>query len=247
MRIIDINCMIGSWPAKQRQFREPDTLIAEMDKYRLDSCVAYHSMSLWSTQRGNALTRQMSMDSAGRIKSCYVLEPNLGSSEMPEAEALLKQLSEEKPAAVRLLPKTKNYRVDEFYCGELLEVINELKLPVLFAAEENPGFECLPLLAKAYPGIKFILLRHGFKDSRYLLPLIKKLDNIYLETGMMVDTGLIEEIVDKYGSEKLLFGSGLPFFVPAGALSLILYARIKDEDKENILGRNWLRLEERTV
>lgn len=244
MRIIDINCMIGSWPAKQRQFLEPGDLIAEMDKYRIYGCVAFHSMSLWSPKRGNALMKRLSVKSSGRVKPCYVLEPNLGGSGTPNADELIKQLRDEKPAAVKLYPNAKNFRADEFYCGELLEVLDQLAMPVIFDADQAPGFESLPELAKAYPGIKFIILRHGFKESRYIIPIIRKRDNVFFDTSIMVDTGLIEEIVCKYGSEKLVFGSGMPFYVPAGALSLILYARIRDEDRENILCKNWLRLEE---
>lgn len=243
MRITDINCMIGCWPESGRYFTGLDTLFTEMDKYRLTECVAFHSMSLWSPRRGNSLMKQISESSSGRVKPCYVLEPNLGSSEMPEAAELKRQLIEEKPSAVRLYPSSKKFYIDEFYCGELLEVLSELGIPIILEADQIPSFNYLPALAKAYPKINFIILRHGINESRFIIPLIKKLDNVFFDTSIMVDTGIIEEIVNKYGSEKLLFGSGLPRYVPTGVLSLIIYARINEEDKEKILSKNWLRIQ----
>jgi len=244
MRIIDINCMIGAWPSRQSHYKEIDDLFLDMDRYRLSDCIAFHSMALWSPERGNLLIKQMSENSSGRIKPCYILEPNLGSSEMPCADELYIQLKEEKPVAVRLYPNLKQFRVDDFYCGELLDVLSELEMPVIFEADQTPGFDYLPVLAKAYPRIKIIILRHGFRESRYIIPMLKKINNVYFDTSIMVDTGIIEEIVNEYGSEKLLFGSGLPSFPPTGAISLILYARIKNEDMGNILFKNWLRIED---
>jgi len=235
--------MIGNRNTRRRKFKTSDDLLAVLDQYRISDCVAYHSTTVWSPNRGNEIMKGIAEKSAGRIKACYNLEPNLGSAVAPEADQLLYKLREEKPAAVRLEPASKRFRVDDFYCGELLEVLNELGMPVLFEADHIPGFDYLPTLAKTYPKIKFVILRHGFNESRYIIPLIRKLNNIYFDTSIMIDTGLIEEIVNKYGSEKLLFGSGLPFFVPAGAISLVIYSRIKDSDKENIFYRNWLSIE----
>lgn len=242
MKITDINCMIGNWITRRRNYKTPDELLAVMDQYRISDCVAFHSTAVWAPKRGNAVMREIAENSSGRIKACYLLEPNLGSSVMPDAEQLLKQLKEEQPAAVKLDPVSKKYILNDFFCGELLEVLSELELPILFDSGEVQ-FDNLPRLAKAYPKIKFVVLRRGLNESRYIIPMIKKLSNVYFDTSVMIDTGIIEEIVNNYGSEKLLFGSALPFYVPAGAISMILYSRIKDDDKENILYKNWSSIE----
>ena len=243
MEIIDINCMLGSWPSKIRNVFTPENLIEEMDKYRISSCLAYHSTSLWSPKRGNKLICEISQGSQGRIKPCFIIEPELENPFMPDYNGLIKQLLLEKPAAVRLYPNLKNFCLDEFYCGELLEILSNFNIPIILEADQTPSYDRLPELLRNWPDIKFILLRHGLREARFILPLIKKTDNIYFDTSIMIDTGLIEEIVNKYGSEKLLFSSGLPFFVPTGALSLIIYSRIQSKHKDNILSGNWLRIE----
>lgn len=241
MKIADINCMLGIWPTKLTCFPTVGELYKTMDSYHIGNCVAYHSAAVWNTMPGNMRIKKIAEDSSGRITPCYVLAPNLGSSEIPEAGALLSAIRSEKPAAIRLFPKTRHFSLDPFYSGDLLDVLNAAGLPVLLDRDEV-NFETLPETALAFPKIKFVLLRRGFCDSRYVIPLIRKLENIYFDCGAMLDTGLIEEIVSKYGSGRLLFGSGLPFYSPAGALSLVLYARIRDQDKENILYENWNRI-----
>jgi hypothetical protein len=243
VKIIDVNCMVGFWPNQKLRFHDAAGLLAEMDSYRISQCVAYHSYAHNDLWQGNGQMRKIADDSAGKIKACYVLRSNLDSAELPDGAGLLKRLRDEKPVAVKLFPNTHRYLADEFYCGELFEVLNELKIPVMFDCDQKPAYDKLPVLAKAYPGIRFILLRQNLNESRYTLPLLRKTENVFFDTSTMIDAGLIDEIVGKYGSERLLFGSAMPFFVPAGGFGMIFYARISDRDKENILSANWMRLE----
>lgn len=241
--IIDINCMIGYWPNQKLRFHDTAGLLAAMESYRISQCVAYHSYAHINLCQGNDLIRQIAAKSSEKIKACYVLRSNLDSAELPDAPGLMKQLREQKPVAIKLFPNMHRYLADEFYCSELFDVLNELKLPVMFDCDQKPSYDRLPALAKNYPEIPFILLRQNLNESRYTLPLLKKTKNIFFDTSIMIDTGLIDEIVNKYGSERLLFGSAMPFYVPSGGLTMIFYARIKDSDKQNILSSNWLGLE----
>ena len=49
----------------------------------------------------------------------------------------------------------------------------------------------------------------------------------------------IEEIYEKYGCDKLLFGSEFPELPVAGTLGLAMFADIPAEEKEKILYKNW--------
>jgi len=52
-------------------------------------------------------------------------------------------------------------------------------------------------------------------------------------------------MVEGAGSEKMLYGTDLPWFDPHYVIGCILFARIDDEDRHNILHRNAERLLER--
>lgn len=243
MKIIDINCMLGTWPSEKLRFSDNAGLLREMDSYNISTGIAFSSIALWSPERGNQLINEAVAASNGRVKACYILDPILCRSDMSWESSLLIRIKKEKPSAVKLYPNRNCFTLDSFYCGEFLEMLNELSMPILFDADQAPSFEKLPDLARTYKNIKFIILRHSMNRVKYTIPIIKKLDNVYFDTSVMADTGLIEEIVNKYGSEKLLFGSGIPFYVPAGALALVLYSRIREGDKEKILSLNWENIE----
>jgi hypothetical protein len=63
--------------------------------------------------------------------------------------------------------------------------------------------------------------------------------NIYLElTAVFDDIGVIEKFVNEAGSERMLFGTDLPWFDPHHAVGVLFSAQISDEDRRNIFYRN---------
>ena len=98
-------------------------------------------------------------------------------------------------------------------------------------------------MCRQYPDVPFILLRHGDRRTHTIFPILRQLNNVYFEIGTMCDYVEIEQIVSRFGSERLLFGSGLPMFEPSGPLGMVHYALISQEDRENIAHRNFERLE----
>ena len=62
---------------------------------------------------------------------------------------------------------------------------------------------------------------------------------MYFTIERMLDNLQIEEIEEKCGCDKLLFGSGYPERPHAGALGLVMYANITAENREKILSKNW--------
>jgi predicted TIM-barrel fold metal-dependent hydrolase len=242
-QMIDINCMIGQWPSQKLRFCDSAGLLAAMDEYHITHCVAYHSDTHWDLRQGNDQMHQAAEQSGGRIRHAYVLRPNLDSAELPDGPTLLQKLRREKPVAIKMFPNQHRFLADSFYCGDLLEVLNELGMPVMFDPDQRPSYEALPKLAADFPRIRFILLRTAINESRYTLPLLKKTKNVFFDTSVMIDAGLIDEIVERFGSERLLFGSNQPFHVPAGALGMIFYGRFSDQHKQNILWNNWQQIE----
>ncbi len=73
--------------------------------------------------------------------------------------------------------------------------------------------------------------------------LAKSFDNLYLDiTTSQHAYGFIEHAVNVAGAERILFGSDMPFISAAGAIGLVLYARITDAAKALILAGNARRL-----
>jgi predicted TIM-barrel fold metal-dependent hydrolase len=91
-----------------------------------------------------------------------------------------------------------------------------------------------------FPEFKYIM-GHAGGSGAYLniWKSCKKFPNVYIETSMAPVTSPLEEVIWKFGPERLLFGSNYPFCATSIEIVKIfsLY-KICDEDKRSILQSN---------
>ena len=243
MQIIDFNCAIGE-PMRSTRFSTAQGLLEWLDKYGIRSALCYHSEAMREPEMGNALMAEAVKASGGRLKLCLVLNPSLESLGIPGEGTPLERLKKLRPSAARIFPGEQLYPFDTFYAEDILQVCQQLRLPLIVdCSYDNAFLTQLPLVCKAYPEVPIIFKRFMYNRSRQYMPILKKLPNVYLDMSIHVDTGGMEEVVERFGSTNLLFGSGLPTYEPSGALGLLMYAGISEEDRANIAGGNFLRLE----
>jgi len=244
MKIIDVNCAVGA-PLKSDRFTTLEGLYRWMDDYHIDSAVTYQAESIREPERYNLEMCQMAAESDGKLRACLMLNPSLESLGLPGEGSPVERLKALRPSAVRLFPDEQQYIFDPFYCEEVLEVCQQLRIPLLISKwpYDQLFFHCLPEVARAYPEVPIILPRAGQNKSRYYFPILKKLPNVYLDMSISLDVGWIEEVCNRFGSHRLLFGSGMPNYEPSGAFGLLMYSNITDEERENIAHANFERLE----
>ena len=109
------------------------------------------------------------------------------------------------------------------------------------AGDRRP--EVVRQVAARYPHVKLLLGHscHGEWDAA--IDLARSFENLYLElTAVFDDRGILEKFVREAGSERMLFGTDLPWFDPHQAVGALLSAEIDDEDRHNICHRNAERL-----
>ncbi len=110
-------------------------------------------------------------------------------------------------------------------------------------------------LKKNFPKLKVILAHSGRKwpfsaDEVYnkIIPELYKYDDLYFDTSTTRESESIAKTVNKYGSERVLFGSDFPYFkdknedIYKNEINTIIKANISDEDKKNILETNFSKL-----
>ena len=98
-------------------------------------------------------------------------------------------------------------------------------------------------IAEQYRNITLICGHSVHGDWNTAITLAREYPNVYLElTAVLDDRGVLERFVAGAGSEKLLFGTDLPWFATSHGIGCILDAQISDEDRRNILYRNGERI-----
>lgn len=152
---------------------------------------------------------------------------------------------------VRLFPQFHTYHLlYEPFVDALCEQAASLEIPVQLPLRVlmnwgmpmlDPGW--IAAIVGRHPKTPWILTGlNYFHELRIGLALMRRHASVHLETSCIQGFEAIRKIVEQVGSDRLLFGSGLPFQNAAAGLAKLTHARISDAAREAVLGGNARRL-----
>jgi len=94
-------------------------------------------------------------------------------------------------------------------------------------------------LADRYVNVTFLMGHSGYGEWEKAIQVARDHPNVYLElTAAYAVNGVIEWMVEEAASPKILFGTDLPWFDPHYGIGCVLFSKVTDEDRHNILHRN---------
>lgn len=239
MQLFDCNCCYGRTTQPAFRFAAtPAELIAEMDWYGIERALVYHANQRFSspTTYNPIITDELS--GQPRLEATWAILPSQ-TGELPLPAELFISMKAAGIRALRAFPDEQRYNLDSLTFGELCAALVERRVPLFVR------WNCLAIgvLLKDCPNLTVVAVNQGpHSFERYLRPLLDRFPNFHLETSGLLVEGLLEEFCARYGSQRLLFGSGYPDNCGGGALLCLTQARISDADKAAIAGGNLDRL-----
>jgi len=246
LSLFDSNCVIGkrsvrrSGRAGEAEIYSLESLLAEMDYAGIDDALVYHSLAReYDSMLGN---RQLMDEISGyeRLQPCWVLMPH-GTGEMPRPEVLVREMLERGVKAARLFPSDHLFSLSDWCSGELLGELENRGIVVIIEIDQI-GWDGLHGLCSRFPNLSVIIANLSYRVNRYLYPLLEKFKNLYVETsGYQIHRG-VEALCARFGVERLVFGTRLPYFTPGPAITMVQYSLISAKEKEMIAGGNLRRL-----
>lgn len=235
----DCDCFFGRRSVvNPGSFYRLEDLLEKMSFYSIGRALVYHSMAC---EYNPAVGNEMLLKEIEGNKSLYpvwVVMPH-HTGEFPEPDELLTQLKEFNIRAVRVFPGNNDhaYSIAGWNCGELFDMLEENRIPLMLGKEQI-SWDDLYSLCSNHNKMPVILSGVGYGSDRNLYGLLKKCNNLYIETiGYKPHNG-IEEICRVFGANRLIFGSGMPLYSGASAVAMINYARISEEEKRMISSGN---------
>jgi predicted TIM-barrel fold metal-dependent hydrolase len=116
-------------------------------------------------------------------------------------------------------------------------MLEKNRIPLLFSGTDVTVSQ-LHAISAAYPELPIILTQCEYPQNRSIYKLLEQHPRIYLEISTYYIYYGIEDIVEKFGAKRLLFGSRMPFQEGGAALGMTLLAAISETDRNKILGGN---------
>lgn len=231
---------------KVRIANSVEELLAEMDYVGIS-----HAM-VWNRGQydvdatvGNEKISRVIKGHEERIMPSWTILPSI-TDEQYEPEVFFEKMKKNGVKTLRAFPVQDRYIMCGITMGEQLEAICDYKIPLYLTPKD--GFEPIYEVLKEFPKLTIILYNIGWWPSaRLIYPLLKKYPNVYFETGDFSMLNGYEEVCNKFGSERLLFGTNFPTNSMSGSIYSLIKSKISDEDRENIAHRNFERLLEEVI
>jgi Predicted metal-dependent hydrolase of the TIM-barrel fold len=208
----------------------------------ISNALAYHSLAVeYHPIEGNM---KLIEDIAGDdfFIPVWVVMP-CWTNEFPEPAELRLQLALHRIKALRVSPgvASLNYSIDEWSMGNVFKLAEELRLPLMVDLEYTTWRD-LYSLSSGHPQLKIIVTKVGYRNARFLYPIMMQCKNIHIDISMYKNHLGIEHLCNTFGSERLLYGSAMPSYSPGSAKAMVLNADIGENERINIAGGNILRL-----
>jgi len=238
IKFIDANCMIGKWLAPKLYFETAKQLVSELDYHSIEKALVFHSLAWqYDPDAGN---RQL-LEEIGNTKKLlpvFAVAPWNTSSEMLDGEAMGEIRG--KAFAVRVFPRDQNFLFSK-WMSPVLEFLEGIRIPV-FINYDQADFRDLDEILASHPKLPVIISHTSYRISRLLFTLFEKYRNFYMEISSFMSYEGFEEVCKRFGAEKMVFGTRMPFADPGGMLARIIYADISDKEKQLIASGNIERL-----
>jgi len=216
-------------------------LRAEMDRCGTTRALVRHALM---DDMGPALGNQRvieEIDGVDGLEATWMILPPQ-TNELGTVEQFLADMKRDGVRALWAFPGPHRYVLNATTLGPLLEETVARDIP-LFIRAGDPDWEGMDRLLADFPKLTLIAAGLGcWGQDRFFRPLVERYANFHVDiSGIQLDRGL-EKFCDKYGPDRLLFGTNYPFYCMGGPVLSLLHADIGDAAREAIASGNLLRL-----
>jgi predicted TIM-barrel fold metal-dependent hydrolase len=241
LKFIDSNVCVGKRGIKNAlSIWKTEDILDEMKRTGIAGALVYHGLGReYSPLYGNAeLDREL--EKSPKLAGCWAALPDHAGDFMPPDE-MIRKMREKNIRAVRMFPNTHKFSPNEATCGKLFRALEEAGMTMLLDSTEV-GFAELAEIAKCHPGLNIIYQGVYWGQERLLYPVMDVAPRVHADFSCLQSNEIIEVMTERYGAERLIFGSGMPAKSPGAGRALVDYARIPEEAKRLIAGGNLTRL-----
>ncbi|RLF02550.1 MAG: hypothetical protein DRK00_09890 [Thermoprotei archaeon] len=227
-RIIDAHAHVG--PDQRFLMRASPSDVARVyDKYGIRMGPFSSTISLLAGAReGNRHVLEAAAQQPGRILPLYALNPL--------EEGAVEGVDPERYVGVKFHPDYFHIRPSHPISMRALERVAELGLPLMLHSYDG-GAEAAEV-AREFPELVIVAYHMGGIRWRECLDRVSRYDNVLVEVSSSVaEPGMVDAAVEALGSDRVLFGTDIPYLDPAVSLGKVLGAGLDTRDLENVLWR----------
>lgn len=232
LKVADVNMVFGFFPQRNVDC-SLKRLISLVDRCRVNKALtASLKAALYDYAEGNNETLE-SCRGDPRLVPVASMDPRAYLGGKDEIEELKRRGFK----AVRLFTEFQEYPLDYEPLLKLFKNLESMDLPLLVY---NLGYGFMTKIARETKNRGYPVVVFGCSYDALSGFMVLSSDNphLYIETSLLDTSDAFEILVDKVGSSRIVFGSGIPLTYFEASYLMVEKADIPDDDKERILYRN---------
>jgi len=241
--IFDCWASYGPHPSKDPEQRWTlEHLLEDMDQYGLAAALVRHEQVLhYDPMHANRRLVSEIADHRDRLFPCWGAMPHQ-SGDFPTPAVFLRSADRHDVRAVFLTPSTHGYPVHADVLGPLAKVLNRRQMLVLTTLAELDGnYETALTFCRLLDQCPVILAEASWAQWRLLVPILDACPNACVEMSAFQANRCLEFFTARYGSHRVLLGTGLPGRSGGAARGLVDWSLASDGTVADVAGLNLCR------
>lgn len=219
----------------------PEKLLSSMERYGIEySIVCPVQPFSYHIEPENDYVAELTKKNKERFIGFCRVDPRQGVKAVLEVERGIKDL---KLNGVFLHPWEEGYRINDTFVIPVIERSSDLGVPVIIATGYPWVSHALQVadIAQKVPESKIVMTHggqiniSGLAQSDAALAM-RSNKNLYMETSGVYRQDFIEEAIEEFGPERILFGSNSPKMHQGFELDRAISATKNNSGKSKVLG-----------
>lgn len=225
--LIDADAMLGRHPRRDVGEGTVAEALARMDRFGIAEAVVSHTLS-WLHDPGTGNRRLLDLvEGEPRLRPCWVLLPDT-CGETGSPGAFVAAATGAGVAAVRAYPADHGYDLAGRDAAPTLHALEEAALPLLLDAAQL-GWSSIEAIAGAHPGLPVVVGGLGYRVLRQAAGVLARTANVHVGLANLSSHRGLEWLVERYGTHRVVFGTGTPARDPAEAVTRLLWSELDDD------------------
>jgi len=244
LMFFDANCQIG-----RHNFRlagapySVASLASDMEAQGISRRLVYHAVAKeYSPAVGNQRLLQEIGPYEG-MDACWAMGAWV-TGEMPPPTALVAAMRAAEVRAARFFTRYHYVPMGEWSLGPLWSELEAHRIPLFldlgyrWATMDDFDPEPVYALCHAHPALPVILVKHRMRYNRQPYHLLAACPNLSLELSGQWNYRAVEDICQRFGPQRILFGTNWPYMDSSFAVAAVTYAALTDADRARVAGGN---------
>jgi predicted TIM-barrel fold metal-dependent hydrolase len=161
------------------------------------------------------------------------------TGEFVSPEELVRAMDGEGVKAVTLRPKTNIYPLHEDVLAPLASALNPRQMLILTTMDElDHSYESAVRFCRIFRDCPVIIAEASWSDWRTMIAIMDSCPNARLEFHSFQANRAVDAFAERFGVERVLFGSGLLRFSAGGARGFVDWSLMDDEATARFAGGN---------